>query len=184
VPYINISCLTFTEPEYIITNMTQKQNIRIILVFGLFFISLGGWLLHLRIHAPSAHSVNYIPFFIGLINIAVIPWLFLARRLIHWAYILNGMSVLIGIILMADFSLDKLPPDFTLSTLALGTTLADILVLAGKFMFGKALFDLEFSQMDKDLPVRFKFSRYPNLGWWLVHLAAMAAVYAIGSEVL
>ena len=115
---------------------------------------------------------------------AIIPWLFLFRRTIHWAYILNGISVLIGIILMADFSLDKLPPDLTVRAIFIGTTLADILLLAGKFIMGKALFDLEFSQLDKELPVRFKFLRYPNLGWWLVHLAVMAALYGISAELL
>ncbi|MEK7309441.1 MAG: hypothetical protein AAB038_01325 [Planctomycetota bacterium] len=164
--------------------MTQKRNIRTTLVFGLFFISLGGFLLHLRIHSPSAHPLNYIPFFIGLVNIVIIPWMFFFRPLINWAYILNGMSVIVGIILMSDFSLGKLPPELSLSAIFLNTTLADIMVLAGKFTVGKALFDLEFSQMDKDLPVRSKFLRYPNLGWWLVHLVAIAVVYAIGTELL
>jgi hypothetical protein len=164
--------------------MTQKQNLRNTLIFGLFFVSLGGWLLHLRVHSPSANSLNYIPFFAGLFSIVVVPWLFFFRRLIHWAYLLNGFGVIIGVILMADFSLDKLPPDFTLGTIILNTTLADIFILCCKFAAGKALFDLEFSQLDKDLPVRSKFLRYPNLGWWLVHLVAIAAVYAIGAEIL
>jgi hypothetical protein len=30
--------------------MTQKQNLRVLLIFSLFFLSLGGWLLHSRIH--------------------------------------------------------------------------------------------------------------------------------------
>lgn len=164
--------------------MTQKQNLKATLIFGLFFISLGGWLLHLRIHSPSAHPVNYIPFFIGLVNFAIIPWMFFFRPVINWAYILNGMSVIIGVILMADFSIDKLPPELSLSAIFLNTTLADIIMLGGKFTIGKALFDLEFTQLDKDLPVRSKFLRYPNLGWWLVHLVAIAVVYAIGAEVL
>ncbi|MBI5778424.1 MAG: hypothetical protein HZA49_03090 [Planctomycetes bacterium] len=164
--------------------MTQKQSIKTTLIFGLFFISLGGWLLHLRVHSPSANSLNYIPFFIGLVNIVIIPWMFFFRRLIHWAYILNGMSVIVGIILMAHFSLGKLPPELSWGAIFLNTTLADIMLLCGKFVAGKALFDLEFSQIDKNLPVKSRFLRYPNLGWWLVHLAAIAAVYAIGAEVL
>ena len=102
---------------------------------------------------------------------------------------------------LADFSLDKLPPDFTAGALVLNTTLADIMVLAGKFTLGKTLFDLEFTQLDKELAtarpraivqrtirsklsVLFKFLRYPNLGWWLVHLVAIAVVFGIGAEVL
>src|SRR3989339_1105349 len=105
--------------------MTRKQNLKTTLIFGLFFISLGGWLLHLRVHSPSANPLNYIPFFAGLFSIIVVPWLFFFRRLIHWAYLLNGFGVIIGVSLMADFSLDKLAPDFTIGALILNTTLAD-----------------------------------------------------------
>jgi hypothetical protein len=164
--------------------MTQKQNLKTLLIFGLFFISLGGWLLHLRIHAPSVNTVNYIPFFIGLANVLIIPWLFFSRPLIHWAYILNGMSVIIGAVLMAHYSLSKLPADFGWERIILGSTLADIVIAFGKFAIGKAIFDLEFSQLDKELPIRFKFLRYPNLGWWFAHLIAIAVVYAIGVKLL
>lgn len=164
--------------------ITQKQNLRLTLIFGLFFISLGGWLLHLRIHSPAHNPVNYFPFIIGLLNIVVVPWLFLFRRTLDMGYIINGMSVIIGIILMADFSLDKLPQPFGVKDIILNTTLADIMMLLGKFAVGKTLFDLEFTQLDKDLPVRSRFTRYPNLGWWIVHLIAIAAVYFIGAEVL
>lgn len=164
--------------------MSQKQNLRIALIFSLFFISLGGWLLHLRIHSPVNNPLNYIPFFTGLINIIVIPWLFFFKPLVSWAYLLNGMTVIIGIILMADFSLNRLPDDASISAIILGTTLADIIILLGKFFIGKVLFDLQFAQLDKELPVRYKFIRYPNLGWWLVHLVAIAVVYGIGAEVL
>ncbi|MFP4081816.1 MAG: hypothetical protein ACLFVG_03550 [Candidatus Aminicenantes bacterium] len=31
-----------------------------------------------------------------------------------------------------------------------------------------------------DMPHRGKFFRYPNMGWWWVHLVALSAVYALG----
>ncbi|MFA5795434.1 MAG: hypothetical protein WC980_10275 [Candidatus Brocadiia bacterium] len=163
--------------------MTQKQNLKLTLIFGLFFISLGGWLLHLRIHSPWNNQVNYLPFIIGILNIAVVPWLFLSRRTLALGYIINGMSVIFGIIMMADFSLGKIPQAFTAKDIILNTTLADILLLIGKFAAGKALFDLEFTDLAKDFPLRSRFARYPNLGWWLIHLVAIAAVYFIGKEV-
>lgn len=160
--------------------MTQKQNIRLALVFGLFFISLGGWLLHLRIHPPANNPSNFAPFIIGLISIIIVPWLFLFRRMIHPAYIINGMSVIIGVMMMAHFSLSKLAAPVGFGGIVLGTTLADIVVLLGKFMVGKALFDLQFTQLEQELPVKSRFVRYPNLGWWLVHLIAISGVYAAG----
>lgn len=164
--------------------MTQKQNLRLALIFGLFFISLGGWLLHLRIHSPAQNPANYFPFIIGLLNIVIVPWLFLTRRTLDLGYIINGMSVIVGIILMAHFSITRLPDPLGIKNIILNTTLADIMVLLGKFAIGKTLFDLEFTQLDQDLPVRSKFTRYPNLGWWIIHLIAIAAVYFIGVELL
>jgi hypothetical protein len=59
--------------------------------------------------------------------------------------------------------------------------LADIVLLLPKFFFGKALFELEMFKAI-DAPARHKrFWRYPNMGWWWVHLFAMTAAYAAGN---
>jgi hypothetical protein len=51
------------------SGMVQKQKIRVLLVVGLFFISLGGWLLHMRIHPISKLALNWVPFVAGLISV-------------------------------------------------------------------------------------------------------------------
>lgn len=161
--------------------MTQKQNIKITLILGLFSISLGGFLLHYRVHPPLlAKWTNDIPFFIGLFNIIVIPWLFLFNRWISLAYLLNGLSVIFGTIFMAHFSIVHLSSDISIKTIFLNTTLADIIILFVKFTLGKALFDLHFANMEKELTLRYKFIRYPNMGWWLIHFVLISIVYTIG----
>ncbi|MFH0888439.1 MAG: hypothetical protein V1871_04455 [Planctomycetota bacterium] len=162
--------------------MTQKQNLKLTLVLGLFFISLGGFLLHLRIHNPAVKAVNYFPFIIGLINIVIIPWLFLFRKWVLTAYLFNGLTVIFGIIFMAHFSTAHLT-DFSFKGIVVGTLLADIIVLGTKFTLGKALFDLEMGH-DPDRELRYMSLRYPNMGWWFIHLAGIALVYAIGAIVL
>ena len=164
--------------------MTQKQNLKTLLVFALFVTALGGWLLHLRAHPPVKNPINYIPFFIGVINIFFIPWMFLFRKTFAMAYVINGMSAIIGIILMANYSLHNLPDPLNIATLITKTTLADILIACGKFTIGKVIFDLEVTQLEKEIIIKYKFARYPNLGWWLIHLISIAAIFVIGSLIL
>ena len=161
--------------------MTQKQNIRNLLVAGLVATSLGGWLLHLRIHPLADSPVNFIPFFAGLISIVALPVMFLSRKTLAYAYVINGMIVIIGAITMGHVSLMRLPDPLTFKAMVLGTLFADIVLLSTKFLFGKALFELEMFKFI-DAPARRKrFWRYPNMGWWWVHFFAMTAVYAGGN---
>ena len=53
--------------------MLQKQKLRLLLAGGLFFISLGGWILHVRIHPPPEHVAYYVPFVAGLIGFSAVP---------------------------------------------------------------------------------------------------------------
>jgi hypothetical protein len=62
----------------------------------------------------------------------------------------------------------------------MNTTFADIMLSWGKFTVGKALFDLEALRTETDVTVKGRFFRYPNMGWWWVHLVALTAVYSLG----
>ena len=159
--------------------MTQKQHIKMMLIAGLFLISLGGWCLHIRVHPIDADSVNYIPYISGLISVFVIPTMFFFDKLNPYAYVLTGMTVIIGTITMSDFSMSNLPHKISFSSLILSTTLPDILILWSKFIFGKILFDLNHIN-DLNIVHKGKFLRYPNLGFWWVHLVAMALIYSLG----
>jgi hypothetical protein len=162
--------------------MKKKDNLRRILIFAIFFLALGGWLLHLRIHPSAKDAENYIPLVAGFISVVIIPVLFIFRSTISFAYLLNGMTVIIGTITMTHFSIQNPPQVWTLQTILLGTLLADIGLLWGKFAVGKALFELELTLNEPDAPMRSgRFFRFPNMGFWFVHVVTLTTVYIIGT---
>jgi hypothetical protein len=162
--------------------MKKKDYLRLVLILAIFFLALGGWLLHLRIHLTAKDAENYIPFVAGFISVFVIPVLFIFRSTIPFAYLINGMTVIIGTITMAHFTIENPPQVWTLQTIFVGTLLADIMLLWGKFAVGKALFDLDpvISRPDTQIS-RGRFFRFPNMGFWFLHLVTLTAVYFIGS---
>ena len=162
--------------------MKKKDYFRLVLILAIFFLALGGWLLHLRIHPISKDAENYIPLVAGFISVFLIPILFIFRSTISFAYLLNGMTVIIGTITMTHFSIENHPQVWTLQTILLGTCLPDILMLWGKFAVGKALFDLDpvINRPDAEISSG-RFFRFPNMGFWFVHVVTLTAVYLIGS---
>lgn len=161
--------------------MNLKKNIKITLIASLFFLGLGGWLLHIRMH-PFQKDMDYvIPFILGIVSVFILPFLFWFRPAVAIAYIINGFSAIIGTIVMAQFSIIYFQGPVTLANIIVNTTFADIVILWGKFTLGKALFDLEFFKSDADLSSEGRFFKYPNMGWWWVHLFALSLVYALGN---
>lgn len=160
--------------------MVQKHKVRLLLVAGLFFISLGGWLLHMRIHPLYKLPANWVPFFAGLISVTAIPVMFLFRKTLAYAYVINGMLVMIGTITMAHFSFAHPPDQIRFQTLVMGTMFPDILMLFTNFMLGKALFELEMLKAEETPSRHGRFFRYPNMGWWFVHLLALSVIYVLG----
>jgi hypothetical protein len=149
--------------------MTVRTYLRTILLAALASISLGGFLLHARIHPVAQNQANLIPALSGLLSVIAIPLLFCFRRTLVWGYVLNGFTAIIGTVVMAHFSIARWPM----------VLLPDILILWGKFFVGKALFDLELFGYDTAHEKKGQSWRYPNLGWWLAHLAAFSLVYAV-----
>jgi len=159
--------------------MTQKKNIQVLLIIGLVVLSLGGWLLHLRIHSPMQQGYGYVPFSVGLISILVIPLMFCFRRLVQYAYVLNGFAVIIGVITMGHFALAHLTGPITLEGVIFRSVFPDIVMLCSKFFIGKAIFDLN-RMSAPDAVHSGIFFRYPNMGWWFVHFVAVTGVYTAG----
>ncbi len=163
--------------------MSIKAYIKTTLMVGLVVLSLGGLLLHLRIHPVSDNSSNFLPLVSGILSLIVVPPLFLSKKTIGYGYTLNGFLVILGTIGMAHFSWIRWPEPATIGSIMLKTTLPDIAVLWTKFFIGKAIFELELFGYD---PGRNKVGityRYPNTGWWLIHLVAVSTVYIIGALV-
>jgi len=162
--------------------MKKEDNVRLTLILALFFLALGGWLFHLQYHEPAKDAENYIPTVAGLISVFVTPVLFIFRATIPFAYLINGITTIIGTIAMVHFSIKNPPDVWTLKTILLGTLLADILILWGKFAVGKALFELESAMRQPDAPMRKgRFFRFPNMGFWYVHVVTLTVVYLLGA---
>ncbi|MFQ3675429.1 MAG: hypothetical protein SNJ64_02670, partial [Endomicrobiia bacterium] len=84
--------------------MTKKEYIKILLIIGLVFISLGGWFLHMRVHPANTDKINYIPYISGILSVFIIPCLFMFVKTTPYAYLINGMIVIIGTITMVHYS--------------------------------------------------------------------------------
>lgn len=162
--------------------MTVRTYLRSILLGALIALALGGFMLHLRLHPIAENPIFLLPFFAGLLGVVVVPLLFLFPQTIGYGYVLNGFLAIVGTVTMAHFSWVHWPSPTTLQSMLLNTLLAEILILWGKFFVGKALFELETFGYDKTKPKMGVRYRYPNLGWWLFHLIAVAVVYFLGNR--
>jgi hypothetical protein len=161
--------------------MTRKTYLKNTLIMCLFFLAFGGWLLHTRIHAPMAQDENLIPFISGLFSVFILPFLFWYKPTLIFAYIANGFLIIIATITMGHFSIAHFHGPVTLYSLLFNTLLADISIAWAKFVVGKAIFDLEFVHTENDPLPKGRWLRYPNTGWWLVHLVGLSFVYALGN---
>jgi hypothetical protein len=117
-------------------------------ILALFLLSLGGLLIHIRIHpvvempwrSAPASAFNLAAVIPGVLTALLVPPLLNYRRTVAWGYMLNWATVLIGTVTMAYYSLVKDPPDnFTLQWVLLQSTLADILILWAKVPLGHAV---------------------------------------------
>ena len=73
-------------------------------ILALFCLSLGGLLLHVRIHPPEKSVFNWIPVVFGVLGTAVLPWMFNNRRTVPWAYLLNLAAVVAGTVTMTWYT--------------------------------------------------------------------------------
>ena len=140
-------------------------------IFALLFLSLGGWLHHLRIHQIAENPSNFIPFLFGLINIIVTPLLFNYRKTVIIAYLINGFGVLIGIIVMAHLGLLSLPQSITFASIIFKTTLAYIFILLPKLFIGHIIFLHYFKT---------GLGRIFTQSWWWRHFCYLTIIYSLG----
>jgi hypothetical protein len=140
-------------------------------ILALLFLSLGGWLLHFRIHPISGNPPNLISFVFGLVNIIITPLLFNQKKTVIIAYLINGLGVIIGAISMAHFSFSALPNPLTFTNIIFKTTLADIVILFSKFFIGQMIL-LYFYPTG--------LGRMFTPGWWVRHFFYITIVYSLG----
>ena len=160
--------------------MTVKIYIRSILLGGLVCLALGGFIIHARIHVITQNHSFILPFAAGLLSIVAVPVLFWFRRTAAYGYVLNGFLCILGTVTMSHFAIARWSDPASSPDIFLKSMVIDILIVWGKFFIGKALFELETFGYDPEKRKAGAAYRYPQLGWWLVHLAGVGFVYFLG----
>ncbi len=160
--------------------MTIKTYIRSILLGTLVILSLAGFMIHARVHFAAQNLSFLVPLIAGILSVTVIPTLFWFKKTLAYGYVLNGCLCIIGTVTMAHFAIARWsaptsPPDFLLKSM-----LIDILIVWGKFFVGNALFELETFGYDANRPKTGIIYRYPQMGWWMIHLTGISLVYCPG----
>jgi hypothetical protein len=108
-------------------------------VLGLWVMSLGGLLLHGRIHPPSKDAFNWFATGTLVFNTTILPWMWLYRRTMPWAYIVNITTVVIGVVTMTYFSIVHWKQPLTLWNILMFSTLADSLILCARLPLGQVI---------------------------------------------
>lgn len=117
--------------------MFRKETCMLIL--GLFLISLGGLLLHIRIHPPTKDAINWIPAVLGVMSVIALPLLFSWPQTVAVGYLLNVVTVIVGTVMMGWYSIEHWQGPVTWDTVLLKSTLADILILLSKLPIAHAI---------------------------------------------
>lgn len=131
--------------------MTGADTRRALLI-GLLLFAAGGLLLHFRIHPFLLPDKDHpgVTIFRGpfvaatllpLIDVVVVTALFATRRTAPLGYLVNGILVIYGTVLMGHFAIAGLAPkDPPLLDWVLKSTFPDIVIAWGDFFVGQALY--------------------------------------------
>lgn len=122
--------------------LTDPRRLARLLAFAWFWLSLGGLLLHLRIHPVQDSLFHWIPAIVGAVNTFVLPLLFLRRDLAPYAVLAAWFTVVIGTMGMAWFSLTTWFEPVTFTTVILHSTFADIAILWAKIPLAYVILSL------------------------------------------
>jgi hypothetical protein len=114
--------------------MTKKQVHLPILAF--FLVSLGGLILHLRIHPPVLEGKLRVFFLVPAVFAGaatfILPFMFNSRKLYPYAYMINLAAVITGTVTMAYFSVTHWKGPVTIMTIVFNSTFPDIVILLAK----------------------------------------------------
>lgn len=127
-------------------------GIRRLLLIILLLLAVSGLLIHIRAHPfriidalskQSAADRNMLAATIlPLIDVVLVTLLYCSRKTAVYGYLLNGLLVIYGTVLMGHFSLAVMPAGGTLAgNWMIRSTLPDISVAWADFLVGKLLYD-------------------------------------------
>lgn len=122
------------------------------LLAALLLLALSGFMLHVRIHFFMSHYDPALPGFnttyflsnlLPFLDVTLVPLLFSSRKTAVYGYVLNGMIVIYGTVLMAHYSIAELTAkSVPIEEWLIKSTIPDIGIAWGDFFIGKALYDL------------------------------------------
>jgi hypothetical protein len=134
--------------------MTDR-TMRHLLLTALVLMATGALYLHLRVHpflAPDKSNPGQTLFmgsfmaasFFALLDLVVVSLLFTTRRTAVYGFVLNGMVVIFGTVLMTHFSIVKLSvaPSQPWYLLLFKSTLPDIALAWADFLVAATLYHL------------------------------------------
>lgn len=106
----------------------------------MFFLALGGFLLHYRIHPFT--GIFRVATIASLLDAFLITALLCRRQFAVYGLVLKGMFTILGVILMGHFSIDGFAgKNPTLSDWIFKSTLPDILIALAGFLIAKVVYD-------------------------------------------
>jgi hypothetical protein len=143
---------------------------------AIILLSAGGFLLHLQnhpvsIHGASADRANLIPFILGLAGMTAVPFLLSRERTWLTGYLINGLSVVAGTVLMGYLMISSwhgLPGP---GTVILDGMLSSIVLLFPKLIIGQKIFYHYRPQGAGRMFTPF---------WWTRHFVYVSLVFAAG----
>lgn len=124
-----------------------------VLLTALFLLAVSGLALHYRIHnfmvADAVNpaivrfdSTRFLAFLFPLMDVVIVTTLFASRKTCVYGFLLNGIIVIYGTVLMAHFSIAQLSAKSApVEDWFLKSTLPDIGICWADFFIGKALYD-------------------------------------------
>jgi len=132
--------------------MIAIPKIRRTLLMGVFLLAAGSLAIHLTLHSPFHPPVgqrftNSLASFFALLDAVLVTFLFSRKKTAAWGYLLNGLLVIYGTVLMTHFgqSHSTLFKGFPLSLLYHATT-PEIIIAWADFCAGAVLYRLWFME--------------------------------------
>lgn len=131
--------------------MEDRGGTKKILFAALVLLAFSGFMLHYRIHYFVDHTPSH-PGFSGtyflsnllpFIDLILVTALLASKKTSVYGYILNGMIVIYGTVLMGHYSIAELTSKSApIQDWLIKSTIPDIGIAWGDFFVGKALYDL------------------------------------------
>lgn len=134
--------------------MVQVAAIRRVLLAAMFLLAAGCLTLHLHYHHPFDKTVsggltfaNYTASVFALLDAVLVTFLFSRKKTAVWGYLLNGLFVIYGIVLMTHFGWARVySPQAPLQQYFFTPTSPYVILAVVDFLMGHVLYNLWFME--------------------------------------